>query len=766
MCFFLNSCSTSCIADVLYMQVTPADIEFIKSSGNSGESMPASQTQQASTVDSSTAASTADTTAATATTTPGVAAVGDTADTAAAASAGAASGTAGSSSGHYSFTLVLPAAVQDVFLYCMYLRQALRSCELINLLHLAALQSEKEQLRRSPQYSSGAAHFTAAGTAAAPMQSLHERKPSRSSTPVPTAAAAAAATTTTASATSTAAAAAATAAAAADAADSRDFSKVHPAWLESAPPTLAATAAVAAAQQPDAALVSPVVFAASWASRIKHAVRRSASFSAEESSSAEVTRQQCPTAVLAPADLTFYYNLSRHMPAALLKLPFAKQIGNGIALIALQPLARSGAASWTLETPWPQLSVLDIPRCSSSSSSSGSSSELGLPPGLQLRFTEGSSSISNDSSSSNEAGVAVELHACGAVNLPHLVSLLKHCFSQALLDYYLERLLLHNSTAHAEHQQLQQQAASAAETAASAAAVVTQGALVRLQQQQQQLQSPQVQRVPVTQDLQQTVAALDGLLGTSAAAAVCAGPTMYRCTAAEFVPAWTLLAAVRDLAQGFAQLHAPLSERCTVLRGTASSTAASSTDDSIAAVSELLVFAQHKPGESVPALPPINSDSDSSSSYTVVLGLYADTTSSISGTAPSAAGAAVRDEASGVSSINSSSHSQASSVKVRTTGQQFGSGSGDAAASDSDRDVVLFPSTDACGTAVVAAGSSSSSSSSEREQAAAAALARARRRGMVVLLEVQCDKQTLVCYNAHPNFVQVSKHVNTIYAYL
>eukprot|EP00953_Heterococcus_sp_UTEX-ZZ885_P003069 2188-Heterococcus_DN1.PRE.1 len=392
------------------------------------------------------------------------------------------------------------------------------------------------------------------------------------------------------------------------------------------------------------------------------------------------------------------------MPAALLKLAFAKQIGNGIALIALQPLARSGAASWTLETPWPQPSVLDIPHCSSNSGHE-------LPPGLQLRFTEGSSSATSSNSSSDRAGLAVELHACGAVNLPHLVSLLKHCFSQALLDYYLERLLLHNSTAHAEHQQLQQQqqAASTADSAASAVAVVTQGALVRLQQQQQQQKSPQVQRLSVTQDLQQTVAALDGLLGQSAAAAVCAGPTVYRCTAAEPVPAWTLLAAVRDLTQGFAQLHAPLSERCTVLRGTASSTAASSTDDSIAAVSELLVFAQHKPGESVPALPPINSDSDSS--YSVVLGLYADTASSSSGTAPSAAGAAVRDEASGVSSINSSSHSQASSVKVRTTGQQFGSGSGDAATSDSDRDVMLFPSTDACGTAVVAAGSSSSGSS-------------------------------------------------------
>jgi hypothetical protein len=742
---------------VLYvLQVTPADIEFIKSSGNSGGSMPASQSQQAPTADSSTAALTADTTAAT--TSAAAAAAGDTADTSTAASATTAS-TASSSSGHYNFTLVLPAAVQDVFLYCMYLRQALRSCELINLLHLAAPQSEKEQLRRSPQYSSGVAYFTAAGTAAAPMQSLHERKPSRSSTPVPTAAATVA-TTATASAISIAAAAAAADAAAANVADVRDFSKVHPAWLESAPATLAATAAVAAAQQPDAALVSPVAFAASWASRIKHAVRRSASFSAEENS-AEVTRQQCPTAVLAPADLTFYYNLSRHMPAALLKLPFAKQIGNGIALIALQPLARSGAASWTLETPWPQQSVLDIPHCSSTGSSS-SSSRHELPPGLQLRFTEGSSSTSNGSSGSEQAGVAVELHACGAVNLPHLVSLLKHCFSQALLDYYLERLLLHNSTAHTEHQQLQQQqqAATTAESATSAAAVVTHGALVRLQQQQQQQQQQQmsqVQRLPVMQDLQQTVAALHGLLGQSAVALVCAGPTVYRCTAAESVPAWTLLAAARDLAQGFAQLHAPFSERCTVLRGTASSsgaTAAAAAAAASTAASELLVFAQHKPGESVSALPPIGSGSDSSSSYTVVLGLYADTANA-STTATSDAGAAVKDEASGVSSVNSSSHSQASSVKVRTGAQQFASGSGDAAAGDSDRDVMLFPSTDACGTAVVAAGSSSSGSSSEREQAAAAALVRARRRGMVVLLELQCDKQTLVCYNAHPNFVQV-----------
>jgi hypothetical protein len=723
------------------LQVTPADIEFIKSSGNSGESMPVAQSEQASAVDSDTAALAA-ATATAATATSATAAAVNTADSTA-ATAGTA-GTASSSSGHYSFTLMLPAAVQDVFLYCMYLRQALRSCELINLLHLAAPQSEKEQLRRSPQYTSGAAHFTAAS-----VQSLHERKPSRSSTPVPTAAAAVSTTATaTASAASTNTAAVAAAAAAADA---RDFSRVHPAWLESAPATQAATAAVAAAQQPDAAVVSPVVFAASWASRIKHAVRRSASFSAEESS-AEVTRQLCPTAVLAPADLTFYYNLSRHMPAALLKLPFAKQIGNGIALIALQPLARSCAATWTLETPWPQPSVLDIPHCSSSSSSSSS-----LLTGLQLRFTEGSSSTSSSNSSSDQAGVAVELHACGAVNLPHLVSLLKLCFSQALLDYYLERLLLHNSTAHVEHQQLQlqqQQAANTTESITPAAAVVAQGALVRLQLQQQQ---QQVQRLPVLKDLQETVVALDGLLGQSAATVVCAGPTVYRCTAAERVPAWTLLAAVRDLAQGLAQLHTPLSERCTVLRGTASSSASSGNAAGSSAISEHLAFAQHKPGESVPALQPLSSDSDRSSGYTIVLGLYADTSSSAATNT-----ANVKDDAGGVSSINSSSHSQVGAVKVRSSGQLFGSGSGDAAAGDSERDVMLFPSTDACGTVVVAAGSSSSSSSSEREQAAAAALAKARRRGMVVLLEVQCDKQTLVCYNAHPNFVQVINIVDMI----
>ncbi|CAM9591679.1 unnamed protein product, partial [Chrysoparadoxa australica] len=44
------------------------------------------------------------------------------------------------------------------------------------------------------------------------------------------------------------------------------------------------------------------------------------------------------TATFTPADLTFYYNLTRHMPRSLVKLPFARKVGVGIAVIFCTPV--------------------------------------------------------------------------------------------------------------------------------------------------------------------------------------------------------------------------------------------------------------------------------------------------------------------------------------------------------------------------------------------------------------------------------------------
>jgi hypothetical protein len=152
---------------------------------------------------------------------------------------------------------------------------------------------------------------------------------------------------------------------------------------------------------------------------------------------------------LDPMHLTFHYNLSQQMPSSMLKLPHARRIGRGLGFISLSPLNKSGAVQWSFSSDASNHVQKDGGQVLPSNAElfrhlyEVEESELDRATPHEVHFEVGGPHGDLPRVRARDKyGILLQLHTCGAIDVPHLVQLIEQCCNQALIDYHIERILL------------------------------------------------------------------------------------------------------------------------------------------------------------------------------------------------------------------------------------------------------------------------------------------------------------------------------------